>query len=268
MFENRTEESTISMKKEMMNSEAVQGTFGEMKEGSPVYDENGTIIPDIILKKGQKVMSLGTESKKQTNGSEGMAYVTIANEHGHFVKGVKALVPIRMIEWDSDQGKGASSKAKADWEEITNRPIDLSQIETICLSQNQSVVKINLPVRISSPGNYRIKISGNFDFFLGDHTWTPFPWQGNNKLSGSPSNKPYKDLQYGAIVLLNNGANITPTTDEGIVIFLNATSDFSVRVNAFTRNPGEWYSAKIGRMILRNSSDKPLKITIEREVKS
>lgn len=154
------------------------------------------------------------------------------------------------------------------WEEVVSRFIDLSQIEPVVLGQNQCVVKIQLPLDVLTPGNHRIKISGEYQFLLGDHSWKSFTWQGNDRLSGIPSNKPYADSQYGAIILLNNGENITPAKDEGTIVYLNATSDFSVRVNAFTRNPAEWYSPKFGRMILRNSPDKPLKITIEKEVKS
>ena len=261
MFENRTEESIVSMKKEMMNSESVMGTFGEMKEDSPVYDESGTIIPDIILKKGQKVMSLGTESKKQADGSEGMAYVSIPNEHGHFVKGVKALVPIRMIEWDSNQGK-TSPTVKTGWVEIENRIVDFSQIRMATLGQNQCMAEIPLPIKISESGNYRMKFSGNWEFLMSNGRWSVFPWNGNNALAGRPEFRPEKGLNFGSVILINNGANITPVNDEGFITTLGENSVLLVRINVLLR-PDEYMKAS--GIALRNSMAMPLTITIEKE---
>ncbi|MDX9913406.1 MAG: hypothetical protein RBS77_02405 [Candidatus Moranbacteria bacterium] len=211
----------------------------------------GNSFVDTMIDRFPKKLTPSEETRKSFNGA--------VNSTLKKVGGV--------IENTGTKGLSGSIVAPG-WQKVDEKIVDLSQIETIYLGQNQSIVKIDLPIKVPSPGNHRIKISGNYDFFLGDHTWTSFPWQGNNRLSGSPNNKPYKDLQYGAITLLNNGENITPATNEGIIAYLNTTSNFSIRVNAFTRNPTEWYSAKIGRMILKNSSDKPLTITIEKEVEN
>ncbi len=101
LINNKLAGDTIQMKKEMMVSEVVKGTFGKIIEDSIIYDELGNpLVPAIKLLKGQRIMSLGLESKKQVDGSEGMAFVLIANSHGDFVKSRSGLVPIRKIEWE------------------------------------------------------------------------------------------------------------------------------------------------------------------------
>ncbi|MFA6184216.1 MAG: hypothetical protein WC682_03905 [Parcubacteria group bacterium] len=260
LFVKRTEDSTISMKKEMMKSESNTGTFGEMKESSPAYDENGNIISDLFLKKGQKVMSLGIESKKQNDGSEGMAYVLISNEHGHFVKSPKALVPIRMIEW------GPNGKTFG-WEKVIEKKVvDFSQVEQFDIAHNQCIAKIPLSLKRLEEGNYRIKISGNWQLFMSNHSWTEFPWQGDNALGGKPEFRQEKKMNFGAIILLNNGENITPKTEEGFVISMNKDSDLSMRINILMR-PDEFNSSVIRRPAFKNSTVNPLTITIEKEVR-
>lgn len=261
-------EKTISAKKEMVDSEVTKGTFGIITEDSVAYDENGSIIPGLRLKKNQRIMSLGLGSKSQSEdpngiGTEGMTYVLIANEYGDFVKSRSALVPIRKIEWESNRGKNTSSTVKTGWVEIENRIVDFSQIRMVTFGPNQCMAEIPLPIKISESGNYRMKFSGNWEFLMSNGRWSVFPWNGNNALAGRPEFRPEQGLNFGSVILINNGENITPVSNEGFVTSLGENSVLLVRINVLLR-PDEYIGAS--GIALRNSMALPLTITIEKEV--
>lgn len=263
---NKLAEKTISAKKEIIDSETVKGTFGILTKDSVVYDEHGSVMKDIRLKKDQRVMSLGLKSMAQAEdpkggGTEGMILVSIANKFGDFVQSRSGYIPIRKIQWDNGP---VSSSADTGWIELEKKIVDFSRVEVMSITPEEHIATIPLPISIGS-GNYRIKLQGNYDFFLGNR-WISFPWQGDDQLVAFPSKKEFSELQNGAVVILKGAENITPMSTDGAVINLSGKIDkLTIKINTFFKYKRE-YIHPLGGFILRNSYNKPLTITIEKEV--
>lgn len=267
---NKLAERTISVKKEILGSEVTKGTFGIMLENSVVYDESGSVIQNIQLKKGQKIMSLGIESEKQSDGSEGMAYVCIPNENGHFVKGVKVLVPIRMIKWESDKNQDGGPTPPAKWELVEKRVVDFSKLKMERFDQKLNFPVIPVSLNKLGVGNYRIKLSGNWEFFMSSNRWREFPWNGGTYANNLPEFRPDKSMGFASVILLNNGENITPVNTDGFILNSTGSVNLSLKINVLMR-ADEFYSDRItdraSKLTLANSEKEPITITIEKEVK-
>lgn len=153
---------------------------------------------------------------------------------------------------------------KTGWQKVEKKVVDFSRVEVLSITPEQHIATIPLPVSIGS-GNYRIKLQGSYDFFLGGR-WIEFPWQGNDRLVAFPDKKEFSELQNGAVVILKGGENITPMSEDGAVVNLSGKIDkMTIKINTFFKNKGE-YIHPSGGFILRNSENKPLKIIIEKEV--
>lgn len=151
---------------------------------------------------------------------------------------------------------------KTGWQKVEEKVVDFSQVELMPFNQKKGVPTIPIKINLTEETRYRLKISGGWEFFMSNNSWTKFPWEGNNSLAGRPEFRPEEKMNFGSIIILNNGENITPVDKEGIILNLGKNSNFSLRINVLLRKD-EFF--KNGKSI-RNSMDNPTKITIEKEV--
>lgn len=148
------------------------------------------------------------------------------------------------------------------WKLVEQKVVDFSRLEMVTFGQDQCVAMIPLSIKITKQGNYRIKFSGNWEMFMSNNSWTKIPWNGGNHLGGRPELRPVKGLNFGSVILLNNGEDITPVNEEGFITPLRENSTLSMRINILITQ--RWLS--INRSVLRNSAEHPLLIIIEKEV--
>ncbi|NCA94018.1 MAG: hypothetical protein EOM84_02440 [Sphingobacteriia bacterium] len=189
------------------------------------------------------------------------------DEYSRFLESVKngERKTLREIRFEILHPKISTPTVKKNgWEKVEEKVVDFSRVEVSSITPEQHIAKIPLPVSIGS-GNYKIKLQGSYDFFLGGR-WIEFPWQGNDRLVAFPDKKEFSELQNGAVVILKGGENITPMSEDGAVVNLSGKIDkMTIKINTFFKNKGE-YIHPSGGFILRNSENKPLKIIIEKEV--
>jgi hypothetical protein len=100
--------------------------------------------------------------------------------------------------------------------------------------------------------------------------WKQFPWQGKTYPNNLPGYRPDKTKEFCAVILLNNGEDITPVNNEGFVLNSTGSVNLSLKINLLMR-ADEFYSERIidraNKLTLSNSEKEPLTITIEKEVK-
>ncbi|MDX9913405.1 MAG: hypothetical protein RBS77_02400 [Candidatus Moranbacteria bacterium] len=270
LTDNEFGERTISMKKELMNSEINKGVFGIITENSPAYDEKGNLIEGLSFKQGQKIMSLGLQSKPQIEGSEGMAYVLIANEYGDFVNSQSVLVPIRKIEWESireNEIKNSSVKT-FQRETVGNFPVYLSDSAYNQWpgknGERQGTGDIFIPHVCEAGYEYFYTISGEFEKLFWRPPFKKITWQGNDALAGQGVNKPFPNLRYGALTLrIGDKEGIFPSRTNGeIKAIITAPTPVFIELN-INREIGEYLDTAPTNhgSKLRNST---LSIKIER----
>lgn len=94
----KLQESSLSMKSAIRDSEVTIGTFGRIKEDGIAYDDFGAEIRGLI-RKNQPVKSMGKIKSQEKNGNEGLIQVMLPR-HGNFVGGDVVWVPIRNVTWE------------------------------------------------------------------------------------------------------------------------------------------------------------------------
>jgi len=271
---NKLAGKTISAKKEIIGSEVIKGTFGTLIEDSVAYDEYGSVISDIQLKKEHQVMSLGLKSVAQNEnpngiGTEGMTLVSIANKYGDFVQSRSAYVPIRKIEWESNKNQVNKPAPTDKWAVVEKKVVDFSKLKMEKFDHKLNFPTIPLSFNKLGAGNYRIKLSGNWEFFMSSNRWREFSWKGGNYGNNLPEFRPEKSMEFASVILLNNGENITPINNDGFILNSTGSVNLSLKINVLMR-ADEFYSERItdraNKLTLSNSEKEPLTITIEKEV--
>ncbi|EKE21410.1 MAG: hypothetical protein ACD_7C00253G0002 [uncultured bacterium] len=223
-------ERTISAKKEMISSKVTKGTFGILVENSAAYDENGSIILSIQLKKGQRIMSLGLGSRSQSEdpngiGTEGMAYVLIANEYGDFVKSRSALVPIRKIEWESNKKEEVKKSSNTpEWEKIADCPIHFNgRVFSDTVGPNgerPNTGEVYSGCFVEVGYEYKITFSGDYSQFFKHLPWyKKLSWSGWNPQI-QDAIKPFPNYNYGALMLRIGAQNgLHPEKGKNFITF-------------------------------------------------
>lgn len=166
----------------------------------------------------------------------------------------------------------ADPTATIGWEKVEEKVVDFSKLKIESFDQKLSfpVIPISLNKKMEA-GNYRIRLSGNWIFFMSSGNWKQFPWQGKTYANNLPEYRPDKGKEFCAIILLNNGEDITPVNKEGFILSSQGSVNLSLKINVLMR-VDEFYSERIidraNKLTLSNSEKEPVTITIEKEVKS
>lgn len=166
------------------------------------------------------------------------------------------------------QATTTSTAKKEEWKEISKKQIDFSRLKVERFNQKLSYPKIPIGSISLEPGTYRIKLDGNWEFFMSNGEWKQFPWLGKTYTYNLPEFRPDKSKEFCAVILLNNGEDITPVNEDGFILNSTGSINLSVKLNVIMRTD-EFYSDKISeanKLTLRNSEKKPLMIIIEKEV--
>ncbi|MFZ2154006.1 MAG: hypothetical protein WAV16_02130 [Candidatus Moraniibacteriota bacterium] len=200
------------------------------------------------------------------------------DDYSQFLKSVKdgerkTLNEIRYeILHPEVKTQDSSPTAKNGWEKVEEKVVDFSKLKIESFDQKLSfpVIPISLNKKLEA-GNYRVRLSGNWIFFMSSGNWKQFPWQGKTYANNLPEYRPDKGKEFCAIILLNNGEDITPVNKEGFILSSQGSVNLSLKINVLMR-VDEFYSERIidraNKLTLSNSEKEPVTITIEREVKS
>jgi len=197
----------ISTKNGLMKASMNKGIYGKLNEDSIVYDEFlRPLSPPVNLLKDQSVRSLGQKIRRQSDDSEGLALVQIANEYGDFVSSRTGLIPIRKIDWNStsaessDQSLGSASEK---WETVLNLPVQISgESFNEKLGPNGEEAGTGQMFFIELPaGKYSFLLYGSYRKRFDNSKWYRYsiPYSGIEH-KGS-NTKPFRSILYGAVVL-------------------------------------------------------------------
>ena len=155
------------------------------------------------------------------------------------------------------------------WKLVEEKVVDFSKLRMERFDQQLNFPIIPVSLNKLELGNYRIKLSGSWEFFMSSGRWIQFPWQGKTYPQSLPEYRPDKGKEFCAIILLNNGEDITPVNNEGFNLNSTGSVNLSLRINLLMRTD-EFYSERIidraSKLTLSNSEREPLKIIIEKEV--
>jgi len=160
--------------------------------------------------------------------------------------------------------------ASSEWKETERIVINFSRLKMKRFSQklNFPIIPVFLNSKLET-GDYRIKLTGSWEFFMSSGNWRQFPWQGRTLPNSLPEYRPDKEKEFCAVILLNNGEDITPVSDEGFLLTSTGSVSLSLKINLLMR-ADEFYSDRItdraSKLTLSNSEKEPLTIIIEKEV--
>lgn len=235
-----------------------------VKKDAKLYKYNGTFSPNAVVDTDSiKVFLLGEQIEK-----DGLTFEKVrlndpaVGEEFWIYSG-------DLLSYNSPSSNVTQqSNEKNKWKEVDRIRVDFSGISIEAFG-NLNFPKIPIVTsKTIGAGNYRIKLDGNWQFFLSNGEWKDYPWQGKTYANNRPEYRPDKAKNFCAVILLNNGEDITPINEEGFILNSTGSVNLSVKLNVIMR-ADEYYSDKISginKLTLRNSAKEPLTIIIEKEV--